>query len=150
MAASQRGWDKSIGGLAKPVRQKNTSSVGHWYNLPVTSFDKGKRSSGNLDFWKLGYAGYPPDDEKLAAPIFFMLDDEAGVESCGYDDLIQKGAICVQIAKFVSGGYKKDIIFCLMLEPTDKGKDEYQRIGLALIRSNEVAQGWDIKTLIVV
>jgi hypothetical protein len=131
---------------ASLVLKGGCRSLDHWDGVLVSTFDKTKSNSGDLDFWKAGYAQFKKNS---ATPILFMLDEEANLLTC-HADLVQKGATCIQIAKFISGMCRKEIIFCLMLEPTGRREDEYQRIGIVLIRSDNIAESWDVKTLTIV
>ena len=76
-----------------------------------------------------------------------------------HSGLIQRKAICLQIAKFGHGALPHFIktdeeiatVFGLILEPTGDGEDEYKRIGIIEIpEENGLAEGWDRRVVTIV
>ena len=98
--------------------------------------------------------------------IICTLDESLPNEERGPDyeidthsELIQRKAICLQIAKFghnrkwhmIKTDKEIATVFALILEPTGRGLDEYKRIGIAEIpEENGLAEGWNRRLLTIV
>jgi len=105
--------------------------------------------------WSVNTNQYP-----ALGRVLCTLDERSECENC-HSELVHRGVICIQVAKFGHLGPDPKFwhlvndevttVYALMLEPTGRAVNEYKRIGIAEIPEDDgMADDWEVKVVTIV
>jgi hypothetical protein len=129
--------------------------LGYWEGSNRPIYNERNRDVNLSDRWK---PNYPRPGWSLpeAGRLLCTLDEKDDIGDDCHLEIVGKGVICLQIAKFSHHNYNgmeegHATVFGLMLEPTGYQPEHYRRIGIVEIpEENGMAEGWDTKVVTIV